>query len=85
MTESIVTALITGALTLIGVLIANSKQQAITDTKIEELTREVLSLIHISTVSMGRALLSTALTIKQLTALAADLPPYSGPGILQRR
>jgi hypothetical protein len=41
MTESVIVALITGALTLIGVLIANSKQQAITDTKIEELTREV--------------------------------------------
>lgn len=34
-------ALITGAITLIGVLISNSKQQAVTDTKIEELTREV--------------------------------------------
>lgn len=34
-------ALITGAITLIGVLISNSKQQAVIDTKIEELTREV--------------------------------------------
>lgn len=41
MTETIVCALITGGLTLIGVLIANSKQQAITDTKLDELTREV--------------------------------------------
>ena len=40
MTESIITALITGGLTLMGVLAANNKQQAITDTKLDELTRE---------------------------------------------
>ena len=39
--DSIVAALITGAVTLIGVLIANSKSQAVTETKLEELTREV--------------------------------------------
>ena len=39
--ENIVVALITGAITLFGVLIANSKSQAVTDTKFEELTREV--------------------------------------------
>ena len=41
MAETIVCALITGGLTLMGVLIANGKQQAITDTKLDELTREV--------------------------------------------
>jgi hypothetical protein len=41
MTETIITALITGGLTLIGVLISNSKAQAVTETKMEELTREV--------------------------------------------
>ena len=41
MTEGIITAILSGAVTLIGVLIANSKAQAVTDTKIEELTREV--------------------------------------------
>ena len=41
MTETILCALITGGLTLMGVLIANGKQQAITDTKLDELTREV--------------------------------------------
>ena len=41
MTETIICALITGGLTLMGVLIANGKQQAITDTKLDELTREV--------------------------------------------
>ena len=44
MTESIITALITGGLTLMGVLAANNKQQAITDTKLDELTREVREL-----------------------------------------
>ena len=39
--ESIITAIITGALTLIGVLIANGKSQAVTETKLDELTREV--------------------------------------------
>lgn len=41
MTETIICALITGGLTLMGVLIANGKQQAITDAKLDELTREV--------------------------------------------
>ena len=41
MTESIIAALITGGLTLMGVLVANNKRQAITDTKLDELTREV--------------------------------------------
>ena len=37
--ESIIAALITGAVTLIGVLIANGKSQAVTETKLDELTR----------------------------------------------
>lgn len=52
MTEAIIVALITGGLSLLGVLITSNKtardvtakldkQQAITDTKLEELTREV--------------------------------------------
>ena len=39
--ESIITALITGGVTLIGVLIANSKNQAVMETKVDALTREV--------------------------------------------
>lgn len=39
--ESIITAIITGAVTLVGVLIANGKSQAVTETKLDELTREV--------------------------------------------
>ena len=39
--ESIISAILAGAVTLIGVLSANGKSQAVTDTKLEELTREV--------------------------------------------
>lgn len=39
--ETIIAALVSGIVTLAGVLIANSKSQAVTDVKIEELTREV--------------------------------------------
>ena len=39
--ESIIAAALSGAVTLVGVLIANSTSQAVTDTKLEELTREV--------------------------------------------
>lgn len=39
--ETILAAIITGGITLTGVLIANSKSQAVTETKLEELTREV--------------------------------------------
>lgn len=41
MTESIIVALISGGLTLLGVIVSNNKRQAVADTKIDELTREV--------------------------------------------
>ena len=52
MSEAIIVALITGGLSLIGVIVSNNrtaqsmdakmdKQQAVTETKLEELTREV--------------------------------------------
>lgn len=52
MSETIIVAIITGGLSLIGVIVSNNrtsqsmdakldKQQAIMDTKLEELTREV--------------------------------------------
>lgn len=44
--EQIITALITGGVTLLGVLIANGKAQAITETKLDELTREVREHNH---------------------------------------
>ena len=39
--EQVIIALITGGLTLIGVLISNGRSQAVTETRLEELTREV--------------------------------------------
>lgn len=39
--DAIIAALVSGIVTLAGVLIANSRSQAVTDVKIEELTREV--------------------------------------------
>lgn len=41
MTESIITAIISSTLTLVGVLMSNNKNQAVNTTKIEELTRAV--------------------------------------------
>ena len=39
--DAVVVVLISGAVTLLGVLIANSRSQAVTETKLDELTREV--------------------------------------------
>ena len=39
--NEIIVAIITGGVTLVGVLLSNQKAQAVTETKIEELTREV--------------------------------------------
>ena len=39
--ESIISALIAGAVTLLGVLISKSRAQAVTDVNLSELTREV--------------------------------------------
>lgn len=41
MGETVLAAAITGALTLLGVLISNGRSQAVTETRLEELTREV--------------------------------------------
>lgn len=40
-TEGIIIAIITGAITLIGVLVSNNAHDAVIDEKITELTREV--------------------------------------------
>lgn len=38
---AVITAVVTGGITLLGVILANNKAQAVTEVKIEELTREV--------------------------------------------
>ena len=44
--EQIIVALITGGITLAGVLLSNQRTQAVTETKLEELTREVREHNH---------------------------------------
>ena len=39
--DTIITSIISGGITLVGVLIANSKSQAVMETKVNELPREV--------------------------------------------
>ena len=39
--NELIVALITGGVTLVGVLISNQKAQAVTETRLDELTREV--------------------------------------------
>ena len=41
MGETVIVALITGGLTLLGVMISNGRTQAVLETKVEELAREV--------------------------------------------
>lgn len=41
MISEIIVALMSGGVTLIGVLIANGRAQAVTETRLDELTREV--------------------------------------------
>lgn len=38
---AVIPSVITGLITIVGVVISNKTSQAVTDTKIEELTREV--------------------------------------------
>ena len=44
--ENILTALLSGGVTLLGVIISNNRHQAVTDTKVEELPREVREHNH---------------------------------------
>lgn len=41
MGEAVIVALITGGLTLLGVMISNGRTQAVLETKVEDLAREV--------------------------------------------
>ena len=44
--NEIIVAIITGGITLVGVLLANQKTQAVMETRIDELTREVREHNH---------------------------------------
>ena len=46
MFEAVAGAVVTGLVTLLGVLISNGRSQAVTETRLEELTREVRAHNH---------------------------------------
>ena len=73
--ESIIAALITGAVTLIGVLIANGKSQAVTETKLDELTREVREHNN-----FARRMPVVEEQIKVINHRINDLEEYHKPG-----
>ncbi|MBQ2995849.1 MAG: hypothetical protein IJE22_01250 [Oscillibacter sp.] len=70
MSEEILTALITGGVTLAGVILSNSRSQAVTDTKLEELTREVREHNHFAR--------RVPLLEQQMEAVAADIRELQG-------
>ena len=65
MSDAILTALISGGVTLLGVLAANSRSQAVTDTKLEELTREVREHNHFAR--------RVPLLVQQMESVSADI------------
>jgi hypothetical protein len=71
--ETIIASIITGAITLCGVLIANSKAQAVMETKVEELTREVREHNH-----FARRMPVVEEQIKVLNHRVADLEHGAG-------
>ena len=54
--SEIITAAITGCVTLLGVLLSNRAAQAVTDEKLTELTREVREHNHFARRGMDRRL-----------------------------
>ena len=72
--ESIVTAVITGIITLTGVLIANGRTQAVMETKVEELTREVREHNH-----FARRMPVVEEQIKVINHRIEDLEGYHKP------
>lgn len=73
--ENIITAIITGGVTLLGVLIANGKSQAVTETKLDELTREVRDHNN-----FARRMPVVEEQIKVINHRIEDLEEYHKPG-----
>ena len=73
--ESIITAIITGGVTLLGVLIANGKSQAVTETKLDELTREVREHNN-----FARRMPVVEEQIRVINHRVGDLEEYHKPG-----
>ena len=74
MLETILASVITGCITLIGVLIANGKAQAVMETKVEELTREVREHNH-----FARRMPVVEEQIKVINHRIEDLEGYHKP------
>ena len=74
--ESILTAIITGGITLIGVLIANSRSQAVMETKVDELTREVREHNN-----FARRMPVVEEQIKMINHRIGDLEKYHQPSV----
>ena len=65
--ETIVASVITGCITLAGVLIANGKAQAVMERKVKELTREVRAQNHFAHASLLAGLLSLLTSVAGLS------------------
>ena len=70
MSDALITAIITGAVTLCGVLVSNSRAQAVTDTRLEELTREVRRLFDFAR--------RVPLLEQQMTMVTAEIRELQG-------
>ena len=73
--ETIVTAIITGGITLAGVLIANGRTQAVLETKVDALTREVREHNH-----FARRMPGGEEQIKVINHRIEDLEGFHKPG-----
>lgn len=71
MTESILVALVSGGLTLLGVIASNNRRQAVSDAKLTELTREVREHNH-----FARRVPVVEEQIKVINHRLADLEEY---------
>ena len=76
MVDTILASIITGGITLIGVLIANGKAQAVLETKVEELTREVREHNH-----FARRLPVVEEQIKVMNHRIEDLEGFHKPSV----
>ena len=74
--ENVIASVITGCITLAGVLIANGKTQAVMETKVEELTREVREHNH-----FARRMPVVEEQIKVINHRIEDLEGYHKPPV----
>ena len=73
--ETIIASAITGCVTLLGVLVANGRNLAVTQTKLDELTREVREHNH-----FARRMPVVEEQIKVINHRIEDLEGFHKPG-----